>query len=180
MSRILRVFAAPRSPTPGGALLHPALLLSLFTLVINDHVLKRYWPGVLSGKLSDFAVVLLLPLFMHGLVELAFAGLRRRLSVAASARCLLASIALSSLIFALPEVWQPAELAYRYGAAALRYPFRLLAALAQGHASARFVPVRATADVTDLLALSMALVAWHVGRVAPGAAPQASAVSHST
>lgn len=176
---VFRAFLRPRHPAAGGALLHPLMLLSLVVLVVNDHVIKHHWPGVLSGKLSDFAVMVLLPLFLHGLVELAHQKLSRPLSSVASARWLLGCLVVSSLIFGLPEVWQPAELAYRYGAAALRYPLQLLWALLHGHASRPFVPVRATADVTDLLAVPMALVAWRVGRVSAPAA-QASAVSHST
>ena len=180
MRRFLRSFAAPRHPAAGGALLHPMLLLSLVCLVVNDHLIKRYWPGVLSGKLSDFAVVVLLPLFLHGLIELAHARVGHALGALASARWLFGCVVLSSLMFALPEVSQTAELAYRHGAAWLRYPFQLLWALAHGRSMPRFVPVRATADLTDLLALPMALLAWRVGRVNAKRAPQASAVSHST
>jgi hypothetical protein len=180
VKRLLRLFAAPRHPAAGGALLHPIFAVSLVSLVVNDHLIKRYWPGVLSGKLSDFAVVVLLPLFLHGLIELAHARVGRALGVVASARWLLGCVVLSSLVFALPEVSPTAELAYRHGAAWLRYPFQLLWSLAHGRPAPRFVPVRATADLTDLLALPMALLAWRVGRVDGTGAPQASAVSHST
>lgn len=176
---IFRALAGPRDTAAGGALLHPVMLLSLVVLVVNDHVIKRHWPGVLSGKLSDFAVMVLLPLFLHGVAELAHQKLSRPLGAAASARWLVGSIAVSALMFGLPEVWQPAELGYRYGAAALRYPFQLLWALARDQAPRSFTPVRATADLTDLLALPMALWAWRVGRL-PAPAAQASAVSHST
>ena len=44
---------------PSRALLHPLWLGSLALLVLNDHVLKGagLLPGVLTGKLSDFAGV---------------------------------------------------------------------------------------------------------------------------
>lgn len=182
--RIFQPFLQPRSSAPGGALLHPAFTVALVTLVVNDHLLKVHWPGVLSGKLSDFAVVPLLSLFLHGLLELACSHLGRPLRGARVNRWLLGCIALSCLMFALPEVWPPAERAYRHGAAALRYPFRALWALLRALPPPRFVPVRATADLTDLLALPTAWIAWRVGRSPePGNAPrpdQASAVSHST
>ena len=158
-----RAFAGPRLAAPGGALLHPVMLLALVALVFNDHVLKATYPGVVSGKLSDFAVVVLLPLFLHGVVELLCARLGRPLPLAASRRVLVAMLLVSSLVFALPEVWEPAERCYRYGLAGLRYPFRWLGALLSGHAAPRFLPVRATADLTDLLALPMTYVAWRVG-----------------
>lgn len=174
-----------RNPAPGGVLLHPALLGALVVLVLNDHVLKRTCPGVLTGKLSDFAGVLLLPLFLHALVELGCARVRREpLGVPLGNRVLLGCIAVSLVAFALPEVWKPAEFAYRYGLGALRWPFRALFALATGDVTPGLRPVRATADVTDLLALPMGLVAFRIGRrtnvATRSGAAQASAVSHST
>jgi hypothetical protein len=157
-----------RSPAPGGALLHPITLAALLALAVNDHVLKRVCPGVVTGKLSDFAGVVLLPLFLHGLLELASARVwRKPLSVTAGDRCLLGCALLTLLVFALPEFWQPAELAYRYGLGAARWPFRVLAALLSGDAPPGLRPVRATADVTDLLAMPMAGLAFAVGKRAP-------------
>jgi hypothetical protein len=177
-------------------LLHPLTWLSLVVLVINDHVLKQLCPGVLSGKLSDFAGVLLLPVFVHALLELTAARLwHEPLTVARGDRALLYVVGICALAFGLPELWRPAEFVYRYGLGAAQFPFRVLGGLLSGHGAPPFQPVRATADVTDLLALPMALVAFAVGRrgvgrpgvARPGvgkrgaaSAPQASAVSHST
>lgn len=33
----------------------PRFVLSLLVLALNDHVLKQAWPGMVTGKLSDFA-----------------------------------------------------------------------------------------------------------------------------
>lgn len=148
---------------PGAVLVHPVMLASLFVLALNDHVLKRLCPGVLTGKLSDFAVVVVLPLTLLGIVELASAHIwRRPLSDRANNRCLVACLILSLLVFALPEVWQPAEDAYRYGLAALQRPFRAVWACFLGVPLRAFRPVRATADVTDLLAMPMAWLALRV------------------
>lgn len=161
-----------RSPAPGGALLHPVTLVALFTLALNDQLLKRVCPSILTGKLSDFAGVAFLPLFLHALGELWCAGVRRRpLTITAGDRLLVGCIALSLLAFALPEVWHPAELVYRYGLGALRWPFRALWALASGDALPGVRPVRATADVTDLLATPMGFVAFLVGKRASARAP---------
>lgn len=35
-------------------LLHPAFLVSLLALIVNDRLLKSWWPGLITGKLSDF------------------------------------------------------------------------------------------------------------------------------
>jgi hypothetical protein len=45
----------------GGELATALPMFGLALLVFNDAVLKRHWPGVISGKLSDFAVVLYFP-----------------------------------------------------------------------------------------------------------------------
>ena len=37
------------------ALAHPGSVLALVVLVLNDHVLKQAWPGLVTGKLSDVA-----------------------------------------------------------------------------------------------------------------------------
>jgi len=153
-----------RNPAPGGALLHPVALCALLTLALNDQILKARYPGWLTGKLSDFAGVVLLPIFVHALIELACARLwRSALDARAGDRWLLGCVVLSSLAFALPEVWRPAELVYRYGLGGARWPFRAVAALLSGRELPGVGPVRATADVTDLLALPMGLVAFAVG-----------------
>ena len=167
-------------------MLHPFTWLSLVVLVLNDHVLKQLYPGVLSGKLSDFAGVLLLPVFVHALLELVAARLwRKPLTGTQGDRALLCIVGACALAFGLPEVWRPAEFVYRYGLGAAQYPFRVLGGLLSGHGAPPFQPVRATADITDLLALPMALVAFAVAKRGAGkrgaaSAPQASAVSHST
>jgi hypothetical protein len=40
---------------------HPLSVTGLAVLLINDHVLKDAWPGVITGKLSDFAGMLMFP-----------------------------------------------------------------------------------------------------------------------
>jgi hypothetical protein len=150
-----------RSAAPGSALVHPITLTALFTLALNDHVLKRVCPGVVTGKLSDFAGVVLLPVFIHALIELAAARIwKRPLSAAAGDRWLLGCVVVSLLAFGLPEVSPAAELVYRYGLGGAQWPFRALAALLAGEALPDVRPVRATADVTDLLAVPMGIVAY--------------------
>jgi hypothetical protein len=148
---------------PGAALLHPIAPFSLLVLLLNDHWLKHTHPGWLSGKLSDFATMLLLPVLLHALFELGYAFTKGHAPPPLlSNRALLASIALSSLVFGLPEIWKPAETAYCYGMAGLRWPFRACAAVLTGHALPALRRCAATADPSDLLALSSAYVAWRI------------------
>jgi hypothetical protein len=54
-----------RRATPGDLLLHPGSIGALALLVANDHLFKGSdMPGVLTGKLSDFAGLVLLPLVL--------------------------------------------------------------------------------------------------------------------
>ncbi len=150
---------------PGAQLLHPVMLTSLALLVVNDHVLKRVCPGPLTGKLSDVAVVVVLPLFLHGCVELFFCrGLRRPLGVGAGNRWLVGCLLLSLLVFGLPEVWPPAEDAYRYGLGAAQWPLKAAWAWLRGAPEPRLLPVRATADWTDLLTMPTAWLAFVVAK----------------
>src|SRR5262245_46351378 len=47
---------------------HPLCLLSLTVLVLNDHVLKHAIPGVVTGKLSDVAWLILAPVVLAALL----------------------------------------------------------------------------------------------------------------
>jgi len=164
-----------RERAPGAALLHPLAVLSLLVLVANDHWLKHAHPGLLSGKLSGFAAVLLLPLFLHALYELSYRAVRARPASARAANWALgACLAVTCLVYAPPELWPSAETAYRYGLGALQWPFRIVWSLARGENGAAFAPVRATADPSDLLALSMLWVAWRMARRGPRTRPNAA------
>ncbi|WP_410809809.1 hypothetical protein [Micromonospora sp. 067-2] len=49
------------APSALAWLCHPVTLLSLVLLLVNDHLLKPAFPGLLTGKLSDVAGLLLAP-----------------------------------------------------------------------------------------------------------------------
>lgn len=42
-------------------LCHPITFVAVVVLVVNDHVLKAAWPGVVTGKLSDIAGLVVAP-----------------------------------------------------------------------------------------------------------------------
>lgn len=48
-------------------LIQPAFLLALIVLVVNDHYLKSAYPGWLTGKLSDFAGLFMLPILIYAI-----------------------------------------------------------------------------------------------------------------
>jgi hypothetical protein len=121
----------------------PGFVLALVLLILNDHLLKRVYPGVLTGKLSDVAGLVVAPLLLG--VLLTAWRVRRPLPVA---------IALTGVGFTLTK-------ASAAGAALASTAWNLTG-----------VPTLIRADVTDLLALPALYAAWLVHRQAlsgPGA-----------
>ncbi|MFF5051940.1 hypothetical protein ACFY1S_01980 [Micromonospora sp. NPDC000663] len=76
------------APTTLSWLCHPSTLLALAVLVVNDHVLKAAFPGLLTGKLSDVAGLVLTPPLVAVLLTL----LVPRLPARAAALVALASV----------------------------------------------------------------------------------------
>ncbi len=54
---------------PGDLLIHPVALVAMGVVIINDRWIKIHHPGLVSGKLSDFAGLIYFPLFVATLVE---------------------------------------------------------------------------------------------------------------
>lgn len=117
------------------ALLHPAALVSLAVLLVNDHVLKARYGNAITGKLSDFAGMVVAPLVLAAIVEAVAPRLRRDGVAWGSA----AAVAIG---FALVKAWAPATHAYE---ACFEMIWR-------GH-------VTLVRDATDLVALPMGALA---------------------
>lgn len=56
-------------PIPGDYLANPVAIIALGIVIFNDRYLKVHHPGVVSGKLSDFAGLIYFPLFLASLIE---------------------------------------------------------------------------------------------------------------
>lgn len=147
---------------PGDGLLHPLVLIALALLILNDQLLKAVWPGVVTGKVSDVAGLVVAPLVLVGLWEIGQWVSGRWRGPSASA--LLIAIVAVGLVFAATQVWEPASDAYSWILGAAQWPFRAVAALASGVPMPSILPVVATADPEDLLALPALAVTWLVGR----------------
>jgi hypothetical protein len=113
-------------------------------LVVNDHVLKYRWPGVVTGKLSDLVGVFLLPVLALGAWELC--GLSHKREV-----CLL-GIAVTAIGFAAVKLTPLSSSAYGAVVGLLRWPLL-------GH----WAPITVTQDATDLLVLPVLALSWIVG-----------------
>lgn len=144
-------------PALGAALMHPVPLVALALLVVNDHLLKEWRPGLVTGKLSDFAGMVLAPLVLAAVLDAALPlrCLRRGHYPVVSAWACAAAVA---VVFAATKTWSPATQAYEALFAALRAPLRWLAAWALGQPPwhERIVLVR---DPSDLVAVPMGALA---------------------
>ncbi|WP_326552314.1 hypothetical protein [Micromonospora sp. NBC_01813] len=117
-------------------LIHPVTLGALVLLVVNDHLLKAAYPGVVTGKLSDVAGLVLLPPLLATVAAALARSLQTHLLAGAA---LLAAGTAYTLVKAFPA-----------GAAA-----------ASALWSAVLGPSLIRADLTDLLALpALGLAGW--------------------
>lgn len=115
-------------------LAHPASLAALLLLALNDFILKPYFPSGLSGKLSDFALLFLLPFLVIPLTAWVFKGNEK---------------AAAALAFAL------------VGGAFSLLKLVPAAGAALTAATARLgLPLFTLPDPSDLIALSVLLPAW--------------------
>jgi hypothetical protein len=157
-------------------LVHPIPVGALIVLLLNDHVLKATYPSWLTGKLSDVAVLVLLPFLVLAAADLV--ALRFRHLPAPGSAALLASVVIAAAVFTLIEVVPIGADAYRWGLGLAQWPIRAMVAATQGAPLPDLLPVRLTSDVTDLLTLPAAgLILWlrwavpRAGRTSSGRSP---------
>jgi hypothetical protein len=146
------------SASPGDGLLRPIPLAALGVLILNDHVLKAAFPGLVTGKLSDFAGLIVLPILLIAATEIASSKLGR--SWVGSDRLLCASIVLSALAFVAIKAVPAANDAYRMGLGMAQWVVGMPLRIASGDALGTPVPVVLVADVTDLVALIALALAY--------------------
>jgi hypothetical protein len=137
--------------------LSPVALAALAVLVLNDHLAKPWLHDEVTGKVSDVAGLILLPLLAAGAIEMAHDGacrLRDRPRPAPlGAGPMLVLTGLSGAAFAAAKTWGPATRAYELGMGGLQWVPALVVAAATGRSLPPVRPVTLVADPTDLLAL---------------------------
>lgn len=136
-----------RPRTAQDALLHPVVLAALAVWIANDHWGKAAYPGLITGKLSDVASLIVFPLIPIAALAL---WRRRWPPTLWIAGWLVATGAVMAAINVLPL----AARGYEFGLGALQWPFR--AAFAGELVSLQ--PVYLTMDPTDLFTLPALLV----------------------
>ncbi len=147
---------------PADALLHPGALLAIAVLVVNDHVLKSAWPGLVTGKLSDVAGLVFFPLVLLGGYE-SLAAVARRWP-GPRARPLLVSVALTGIAFALVKTAAPAADAFARVLAVGEWAIVAAVHPLTGGDVPTVVVGRVLADPTDLVALPALIVPLWIGR----------------
>jgi hypothetical protein len=137
-------------------------MAALLVLILNDHVLKDLVPGPLTGKLSDVAGLVILPLVVLGALELgvwALGGWHRPTRVA-----LIVAIVLAGAAFAAIKMSGAGAEIYRTGMGLARWPIQAIIAAVGGVQPPEAGRVRLVQDLSDLICLPALLVAWRIGR----------------
>lgn len=145
-------------PTAGDGLVHPVVLVAVGLLILNDHFLKAAWPGLVTGKLSDFAGLLFFPLLLQALWEIALAAAGRPST--ASQRVLVLSIAATAVVFSALQLVPLAADAYSQVLGQSQWAIGSLL----GHAANEPVPVQVSPDPTDLVALPVLMLTYRIGK----------------
>jgi hypothetical protein len=155
--------AAPgRRPIPGDALLQPVPLGAIALLLANDHVFKAIAPGLVTGKLSDIAGLVFFPLLLVAVGELVLAATGRW--DGPDTRLVAVAVAATGIAFTAVKLLPGAEALYEQVLGLAQWPFRLLAGLLPGGASAGGpVAVDLTRDATDLVALVALWIPMELG-----------------
>lgn len=137
---------------PGSLLLHPASLLALGLLVLNDHWLKSRFGNVLTGKLSDIAGVFFFPLLLVSLLEIA-RWARGRIPWAWRRQELSAAIAVTFVGLSAIKLVPAAGSAYVYGMGGAQWLVGAAAGMLSGDGVPTYHRVHLVRDPGDLLAL---------------------------
>jgi hypothetical protein len=163
----------PRSLTAGELACHPVAITALAVLVVNDRWLKFAWPGFVTGKLSDCAGLVLVPIAFLSVTEL----LRRIFRKPVTWRYdPFVWVALSVTGFVFVKVTPAGNDAYAWMIGAIRWAAQTLL-----YGSGPIRPVLVSRDRTDLLALAVSALPFLLIRNRTRAARAASlAAEHPT
>lgn len=129
-------------PPFGAVLVHPVCAVAVAVLLVNDHILKWHYPGVVTGKLSDLAGMVVAPLVLVAAADALAPKAWLRHPRYAAARAWASAIAVAAGFIAV-KTWPAATHGYEAAFRGIWGPGRVV-----------LVP-----DATDLVALPMALLA---------------------
>ena len=147
---------------PGEGVLSPSFLGAVGVLVLNDHVLKGYGPGWLTGYLSDVAGLFFFPIFLQAILEVGLAafGHYRRPSMALLYIC----VATTVLGFSVVQLSPLGQDMYRWGLGYLQWVVYSPLAIILGGLNLPPRPVKLWPDPWDLATLPICLWTLAEGR----------------
>ena len=148
--------------TAGDGLLHPIPLLAIGVLLLNDHVLKATYPGLVTGKLSDLAGLVYFPLLLQGIWEVM--GSHTGRDGPPSHRTLLVAILATAVAFTIINLSPAGSGAYGAVMGTLQWAIGVLPrAILDGQVPTPKV-VANVVDAGDMVALPALAIAYAVGR----------------
>lgn len=124
--------------------IHPLPLLAVVLTAVNDHYLKYQYPGMITGKLSDFTGLFYFPLFLCAIVVL-LVHLKRK-DFVFNRGLLFATIIMTDVVFCLIKLNSSVKDLFVQWFS--KYVFTIAVAN----------------DATDLIALSASLACYLFGR----------------
>lgn len=140
----------------GESLLHPLCIASVAVLIVNDHCFKHAMPGVITGKLSDFAGLVFFPHLLVSLGQCVAAALGRPLRPTTRSFALILS-AVGAVFVAI----KVSTLGDRWYEQTLTVLYQVVGSLHDDARSTVFA--KNTADATDIIAISALIASYWVG-----------------
>lgn len=141
------------------ALEAPWLIGALFLWALNDHVFKPMFSNAITGKLSDVACLVVVPVLFAGVAEqLARQWFEEKAVTRLERKVLIVSALFAASVMALINIAPWAAHVYRFGLGLAQWPFRAAFALLNGEGSTAFALVSLTMDATDLWTIPAVLV----------------------
>lgn len=158
-------------------MLHPAMLLAVAVLALNDHWLKgrvgtEPVAGVVTGKVSDVAGLAFFPALAVSVIEVArWARRRGRGGWACGRRELAAAMAVTAAGFAAVQTVPAAAAGYGAVLAAVRWCAPAVVAVLGGRPSPPWPEIGHVMDVSDLVCMpALWASAWAAHRTRGGRA----------
>lgn len=148
-----------RIRAPGGLALHPATLCALAALVVNDHWAKAHFANTLTGKLSDFAGLALVPAVIVATIELTLGRVARNRE-----RLVTAAALVTGALFTVAKLTHWGAELYRSHWGWLRAPWDHLNSWAHDRSPPAAPRVAFVRDPSDLVALVALVIPWLASR----------------
>ncbi|MBX2812729.1 MAG: hypothetical protein KTR25_13010 [Myxococcales bacterium] len=147
----------------GAGVLHPMYMVATVLLVINDQWLKGRGPAVVTGKLSDVAGLVMLPLLLQAFVELCLSAWGRYSRPSNHLLILMGMV--TAIGFAGVQLSPSINAWFGWGIGAIRWSLLCGIVLVSGGGCGSVRGAQSWSDVSDLWTLAALLLSVRVGWV---------------